>query len=133
DEIILVNRGRLFTENFTDPKPDTGESGSIKAVVTGLVQTSPQSAFSFAAKNDPDKNVWLTANADDIAAHEGLENVRPLLMQAEKSSVAKDQLEMRDATPPTLRNEHLQYAIFWYGMGIVLFIIALIRFRKKSA
>jgi cytochrome oxidase assembly protein ShyY1 len=36
------------------------------------------------------------------------------------------------ATKPELPNDHLQYAIFWFTMAGVLFIIYCVRFLKKD-
>lgn len=130
---ILVNRGRLFTENFTDARPSTGESGSILAVVTGLAQPSSSVRFPFMPHNDPENGAWIIADADEIAAQGHIEDMQHILLVAERSSVAKDRLELRDPTPPQLRNEHLQYAIFWYAMAGILLLISFIRSRKSRA
>jgi surfeit locus 1 family protein len=71
---------------------------------------------SFIPANRPDKNEWFTADIPALAAALNLDRVRPWRIIA--------------GPPPELPNDHLQYAITWYSLGLALIVIYLLARRK---
>jgi surfeit locus 1 family protein len=115
--IVLVNRGFVPTE-LRDPaaRPESRPSGEV--AVTGLVR-APEARTWFTPDDVPDRNRWYTRDPQAIAAARSLERTAPFYIEA-------------DATPNTggwprggqtrldLPNNHLPYALTWFGLALTL-------------
>lgn len=84
-------------------------------VVEGYLRSS-ELGGAFTPDNEPDKGVWFTADIPAIAAALGLKRVHPWRIVA--------------GIPPELPNDHLQYAITWYSLGLALVVIYPLARRK---
>jgi surfeit locus 1 family protein len=97
----------------------------------------PQARSYFAPSNDPGRNLWFVRDHLAIAAAKGWE--------AGWGKVAPFYIELETPAPPSgwprpgalevnIRNEHLQYAITWYGLAGVLAIMfaAWLRNRRMA-
>ncbi len=88
----------------------------------------PQSAPWFTPADDPKGNVWFSRDPGPIAKAYGLERVAPVIVDADATRAAgAAPSAARPAAPPrggqtrvTLRNEHLQYALTWFGLALGL-------------
>ncbi len=90
---------------------------------------------SFASKNSPSNDMWFRADITQIAKEKDIPAAYPFMLYA-------DTIEppLRDVSPHQERwlprNKHLQYALFWYALGICLagvygFYVA--GYQKKKA
>jgi surfeit locus 1 family protein len=114
---VVVNRGFVPTE-LRDPgsRPQSQPPGEV--TVTGLVR-APDAGAWFTPENVPAQNRWFTRDPQAIAAARGLDRVAPFYVEA-------------DATPNPggwprggqtrfdRPNNHLQYALTWYGIALTL-------------
>jgi surfeit locus 1 family protein len=126
--LVIVNRG------FVPPdKLDThtrGEAWVLDPVdIVGAIRW-PEARSAFAPKDDPVGNTWYVRDHLAIATAKNLGEVAPFFIDQEAP------------TPPggfpkagplaiTLRNEHLQYALTWYGLAAVLAVVFVVWLRSR--
>ena len=115
--IVMVNRGFVPTE-LRDAAARPGSQPAGEVTVTGLVR-APEERTWFTPDNVAAQNRWFSRDPAAIAAARGLERVAPFYVEA-------------DATPNpggwprggqnrlNLPNNHLQYALTWYGIALTL-------------
>ncbi len=74
---------------------------------------------SFTSKNSPDNDLWFRADINEISATKGLKKSYPFILYADRVAPS-----LNDVTPHEEkwlpRNKHLQYALFWYALAIVM-------------
>jgi len=114
---VVVNRGFVRTE-LRDPA--TRADGQIggETVVTGLVRR-PEQRTAFVPENDPAQNRWFTRDPAAIAAARGIGPVAPFLIDADATPVPGG-WPRGGQTALRLPNNHLQYAVTWYGIALTL-------------
>ena len=76
----------------------------------------------FSPADDPGKNLWFVRDPLAIAAAKGIEPVAPFYVEQE-SPAPPGGLPQPGKIAPTLRNAHLQYALTWYGLALVLAVM----------
>jgi cytochrome oxidase assembly protein ShyY1 len=75
----------------------------------------------FSPSDAPNKNLWFTPDPRAIAAAKGLPAVAPFYVEQE-SPVPPEGLPQPGKIIPKLRNEHLQYALTWFGLALGLVV-----------
>ncbi|HEU6443282.1 MAG TPA: SURF1 family protein [Microvirga sp.] len=115
--VVMVNRGIVPIE-LKDPatRPEGQLDGEV--TVTGLVR-APEARNAFTPENDPAKNIWFTRDPQAFAEIRGLERVAPFLIDAD-ATPNPGGWPRGGQTPLTLPNNHLQYALTWYGLALTL-------------
>jgi len=119
--IVMVNRG-FVPDGRQDPKwrLDGEVAGPVE--ITGAMRWAGDRHW-FTPHDDPAHNLWFTPDPGSIAAAKGLELGR--------NPVAPFYVEQEAPTPPgglpqpgplkvALPDNHLQYALTWYGLAAVL-------------
>ncbi|XP_036276309.1 surfeit locus protein 1 [Pipistrellus kuhlii] len=107
---ILVNRGFVPRKKLN---PDTRKKGQIQGEVdlVGMVRLT-ETRKPFVPENNPERNHWYYRDLEAMAKLTGTE---PIFIDADfKSTVPGGPIGGQ--TRVTLRNEHLQYIITWYGL-----------------
>ncbi|XP_019497352.1 PREDICTED: surfeit locus protein 1 [Hipposideros armiger] len=107
---ILVNRGFVPRKKVN---PDTRQKGQIEGEVdlVGMVRLT-ETRKPFVPENNPERNHWHYRDLDAMAKLTGAD---PIFIDADfKSTVPGGPIGGQ--TRVTLRNEHLQYIITWYGL-----------------
>lgn len=114
---VLVDRG-FVPEARKDPA--TRKAGEIEGTtaVTGVAR-APQARGPFDAKDDPAKNIWFSRDPAAMAAALKLDNAAPFYVEADAAPNLGG-LPVGGRTRVNIRNEHLQYAITWFGLALVL-------------
>jgi surfeit locus 1 family protein len=74
---------------------------------------------SFASKNSPGSDMWFRADINEIAAAKNIESPYPFIVYADHITPALTNVELH-AQPWLPRNKHLQYALFWYALAVVM-------------
>jgi len=115
--MVMVNRGFVPTD-LRDParRPERQPAGEV--TVTGLVR-APEARNPFTPNDDPARNQWFARDPQAIAAARKLERVAPFLIDAEASPNLGG-WPRGGQTPLTLPNNHLQYAVTWFGIALTL-------------
>lgn len=130
--VIVVNRG-FVPEGRQDRAAHA--AGDPKGVISIVgVMRWPEPAGWFTPKDDPGHNLWFVRDPVAIAAAKGWGEVAPFFVEME-SPQPPGGLPHAGPLKVNLRNEHLQYALTWYGLAVVLAIAFLfwVRSRRREA
>lgn len=114
---VLVNRG------FVPPDrrdPSSRQAGNIagRATVTGLLRPS-ELGGAFLRSNDPRADRWYSRDVAAIAAARGLGPVAPYFIDAE-ATPNSGRGPVGGLTVIAFPNNHLVYALTWYGLAAML-------------
>ena len=117
DRIVMVNRG-FVPENRKDPatRPQGQIAGPVEIV--GVMRW-PEQPGMFTPAGDPAKNLWFSRDSTAIAQAKGLTSAAPFYVEQE-SPLVPGGLPRAGALQPSFPNNHLGYAITWYGLALVL-------------
>jgi surfeit locus 1 family protein len=131
--LVVVNRG-FVPEGRQDPQ--SRPQGEIAGPVTivGALRW-PDTRHWFTPTDDPAHNLWFAADPTAIAAAKGLGPVAPFYVEQE-SPVPPGGLPQPGKLVVSLPDNHLQYALTWYGLALVLagtFISWVIGSRREKA
>nr|WP_283949490.1 SURF1 family protein [Limobrevibacterium gyesilva] len=120
---ILVDRGWV-----PDRRPMPAATGTV--VVEGYVRPAEHAGW-FSAKDDPQARRFYTLDPQAIGAALGLARVAPFTLVAVGS--APPELYPDPARHlPRPPNNHLSYAITWYGLAVALVVIFVLYVRKAA-
>lgn len=96
--------------------------------VTGLIRRAETPSI-FRPKNVATKGEWWSVTPQELADFWGLSPVSPTVFYAQNAA-ALDEDEQPYPLDTHLRNDHFQYAIFWFTMALVLTGIWGLRFLR---
>lgn len=84
----------------------------------------------FVPANDHEKNIWFTI---DLLEAEELYSVNPnkYLLQINSETLPSGASQLSGNNLNKIRNDHLEYAITWYSLAVILLIIYCLNMRKK--
>ena len=114
---VIVNRGFVPLDRRL---PDTRSAGQVagQTSVTGLLRM-PEQATLFSPENDPARNAWYRRDPGEIARALKLERVAPFTIDAD-ATPNPGGLPEGGRTRINFRNDHLQYAVTWFGLALAL-------------
>lgn len=127
---VLVDRG-FVPDDLRDPakrvSPDAAD-------LTGIVRRHNTARGLFDPDNDVAGNLWYWWDVPGMLAASSIPpdaKVAPFVIQA----LPTDAAAVPRPTEPraAFRNNHLQYAITWFGLAIVLLIVAFFFARQQRA
>jgi surfeit locus 1 family protein len=115
--LVTVNRGFVPTDR-RDPaaRPQSQPSGPV--TVTGLVR-APEETGWFRPDDVPAENRWFVKDHRAIAAAKRLDRVAPFYVEADDTP-HPGEWPRGGQTRFDLPNNHLQYALTWYGIAATL-------------
>jgi len=122
-ELVLVDRG-FVPDNLKDPSARA--SGQIEGAtkVTGIVR-APDTQGLFTPNNEPKANHWFWRDLNGMVSSmfpTATLDVPPFFLETEKGDVPGGWPEGGQARLE-LPNNHLQYAITWFGLAVALVVI----------
>ncbi len=129
---VLLDRGFIHTARKNDPRPP------VHAMVQGNLHW-PEETDGYTPENDIDGNIWFARDVAVMAAALGTE---PLMVIARTS--AESQPDGTVAGHPAVTplpvdsagipNDHLQYAVTWFGLAAVWVLMTLhyLRLMRKK-
>ncbi len=130
---LFVNRGFV---PYDQKEPKTREKGELvgEQSVAGLARAKlPSKPSSLLPDNDLAKNIFYWKDLDAMAASDGLDpaKILPFFVDAD-ATPNPGGLPVGGVTIVELPNDHLQYAVTWYGLAAALVaIVAISWFRKR--
>ncbi|MBY4609880.1 SURF1 family protein [Rhizobium sp. 9T] len=131
--VLFVNRGFVPYEN---KEPEMRMQGQLtdQQTVTGLARAKlPGKPSSLVPDNDVAKNIFYWKDLDVMAESVGLEKARVLPFFVDADSTPNPAgLPIGGVTQVDLPNDHLQYALTWYGLAAVLVVVVAISWFRKS-
>ena len=125
---VFVNRGFVPT-SMRDPDARPAPLPEGEVALTGLVR-APEERGLFVPENIPQDERWMVRDIAQMAEARGLDGVAPFYVDAEFDPTAPD-WPRAGATVLDPPNNHLQYALTWYGLAAVLAVIFLIYARPR--
>ncbi|PDV88699.1 cytochrome c oxidase assembly protein [Rhizobium sp. H4] len=131
--ILFVNRGFVPYEN-KEPEMRTQGQLTDQQTVTGLARAKlPGKPSSLVPDNDVAKNIFFWKDLDVMAESVGLDKARVLPFFVDADSTPNPAgLPIGGVTQVDLPNDHLQYALTWYGLAAVLVVVVAISWFRKS-
>jgi surfeit locus 1 family protein len=123
--IVIVNRG--FVADADRDRRRRLEPEGHPLTVVGPIRR-PEVKALFTPANDPERNAWYWRDLDGMAlamlGAAGPGKVQPFFLEAEArppADIAAEPHHPRGgATRLELPNNHLQYALTWYGLALTL-------------
>jgi surfeit locus 1 family protein len=130
---VFVNRGFVPYDRKDPATRQAGElQGEVK--VTGLARTAPAEKPSFIVPdNTPGQNIFYWKDLDAMVATAGLPKdagIVPFYIDA-GDTPNPGALPVGGVTIIDLPNNHLQYALTWYGLAAVLLVVMVARLRLR--
>jgi len=112
--VILVNRG------FIRPNGSSGAPPQAQTQVTGLLRLS-EPGGGFLRHNAPAEERWYSRDVAAIAAARRLHNVAPYFIDLDGAAHAADPTQpVGGLTVTRFANNHLQYALTWFGLALMV-------------
>lgn len=134
-DYLFVNRG-FVPYDRKDPATRAQGQSEGPVTVTGLVRAPlVEKPSAIVPDNDPDRNVFHWKDIRAMAASAGLPGdarVLGLFVDADRAPNPGG-LPIGGVTIINLPDNHLQYAVTWYGLAAVLVVMSGIWFRRRLA
>jgi surfeit locus 1 family protein len=118
--IVIVNRG-FVPEDRIDPATRADGQVGGEVTITGLMR-EPEARNPFTPADEPGKHIWYTRDPASIASVFNLDRVAPFTVDADASAI-KGGLPQGGETVLSLPNDHLSYALTWFGLAFGLFTV----------
>ena len=132
DTIVLVNRGWIpDSKRDKSKRPETIENDLV--FIEGLFVDTSRKAAWFLPQNKPEKNFWFWENAEQMS--EFLKNEKglgliPLIIHKTNKSNSEFPIIMENNTK--ISNDHLEYAVTWFSLVIVVLVMYVFYIRSKK-
>lgn len=128
--VILTDRG-FIPESLKDPakRPESRPSG--EATVTGVLRRHVQSRGPFTPDNDPESNIWYWWDVPAMLAFAHIDDgvrVAPFVLHQLPGD--DKGLPRPVAVDSGLTNNHLQYALTWFSLALILIVMSGLLIRQ---
>ena len=127
DDVVIVNRGFVPLADASTARGNT-PTGTVS--VSGLMR-SPETRNAFTPADDAAKGVWYTRDPASIAAHFGVQRVAPFTIDADVDPKAQG-WPRAGTTVIDIPNNHLSYALTWWGLALALIAVTAAFLRKPK-
>ncbi|MBV8777628.1 MAG: SURF1 family protein [Alphaproteobacteria bacterium] len=129
---IIVNRGFVPQEIKEPAKRAAGQvAGDVR--VAGLLRLPPDvKPTFFLPDNRPDLNLWFWIDLPAMARAGGVSDALPFYIDADKTANPGG-WPKGGVTRLELPNNHLQYAITWFALGMALTVIYVLYHRSPAS
>ena len=129
---VFVNRGFVPIELM---QPATRKVGQIEGdvTITGLARAKLPGKPSWAVpENEPAKRLFFWKDLDAMAANATIppDRILPFFVDA-GDAPNPGGWPRGGVTQLDLPNNHLSYALTWYGLAVVLVVVSVLAFRRK--
>jgi surfeit locus 1 family protein len=127
--VLMVDRGAVPKEKLA---PQTRAAGNVEGEtrVTGVWRV-PDPPGPFTPKADPARRIWYARDLSAIAAADHLRLAAPVVIEAD-ATPNPGGLPRGGQTVINFRNQHLSYAVTWYGLAAVLLGVWLAYHNSKG-
>jgi surfeit locus 1 family protein len=115
--LLMVNRGWIPADRQDATSRAAGQLSGI-VDVTGVLRW-PEPRGWFTPADDPGRNLWFVRDPLAIAAAKGVEAPAPFYVEQE-APIPPGGLPRAGRLQVVLPNNHLQYAITWFGLALAL-------------
>lgn len=128
---VFINRGWVPNEKVNSATRPEGQLSGIQQVC-GIFRGESQTG-AFTPENDVNANVWFTRNSSQMAEAAGLKTPFPVFIDADFTPTPGG-FPVGGQTKVDLPNNHLGYAITWFGLVVALlgvFTVFALKARKN--
>jgi surfeit locus 1 family protein len=116
-EVVVINRG--FIQEGQQQIAHDAPPGRVE--LTGALRW-PEERGSFAPKDDPAKNLWFVRDHIGMARAKQWGDVAPFYVELE-TPTGPSGVPRAGRLQVSLRNDHLQYALTWFGLAVCLMFV----------
>ena len=130
---LFVNRG-FVPEALKDPAKRQPGQVSGEVTINGLARTKLTEKPSWVVPdNEPYKQIYFWKDLDEMAVQAGVPSRKlvPFFLDAD-AAPNPGGWPKGGVTQIDLPNNHLSYAVTWYGLAVVLVVISALAFRRKA-
>ena len=127
--LVVVNRGYV-PKDLVMSGLSAADQISGNVTITGVMRW-PDERHWFTPADDPAHNQWFSRDPAAIAAAKGWAHASPFYVEQE-SPIPPGGWPQPGKLVVRLRNEHLQYAMTWYGLALAL-VIMFVSWAIKSS
>ncbi len=120
-EAVAINRGFVREAKPTGASPRPAPAAGPVEVV-GIMRWPEPTGWFLATAYDKSADLWFVRDQRAMAAEHGWGAVAPFYIERETQQ-PPDGLPSPGAFRPNLPNNHLQYALTWYGLALVLLAV----------
>lgn len=120
---VLINRGWI-----KEKKINTNKNKKIS--IKGIIKEANLKNI-FTPKNNKKKNLWYYIDIDQMSEFTGLNLMKGVFLDLISSNELQEHAVPNNSRVK-LSNNHLQYAVTWFLLGIVFLIMNYIYLRKKN-
>lgn len=120
---VFVNRGWVAEDARSRIETPTGEH-----TVTGIVQIPYQGSFT--PENDPARAYWYWPDLAAMGKAAGRQSDYPVIVTVPPQ--ADGRVPAGYEVTANLRNNHRLYALFWFGMAMILVVVFVIHRQKQG-
>jgi surfeit locus 1 family protein len=124
---VLIDRGFVPFEHGGTLAQYRSAGGDVE--IDGIAR-QPEPGGLFVPANQPANNIWYTVDVSAMGQASG-EKLAPLYIAAKSDGNTGWPAATGGTEGTGIRNEHLQYAIFWYSMTLVLAVIYVMSSRNR--
>ena len=121
--IVLVNRGWAPPPRELNPAEFRRPGGVV--LVEGFLRAGAKTS-AWVPDNEPGTDVGFYAEAPAMAKARGLGHAKPYVVELAPAPAAGDGYPIPGQTITSVRNNHLQYAVTWFGLAATLVVIYVI-------
>lgn len=130
--VVLVNRGFIAaSEAHNSARRSWPER---RQTIIGLMR-APQSRNPFTPADDPERGVWYTSDPEKIAESQGIAGAAPFTIvldpPGQGAPEAAGGLPRPVASGVDIVNNHLSYAVTWFGLAAALIVVFLAYARSS--
>ncbi len=126
--VVLVDRGWVPVDGGADMTP--APAGPV--AVDGFVRRF-ETRGRFTPDNDPAAGTWFYLDGGQIAQALGVAAVAPFYVQRAPGAAPPGAYPAGSVPDVALRNPHLQYALTWYALALVLLVIYVVFHVRRRA
>lgn len=128
--VVMVNRGWIPTELKAPAERPGSAPPDGEVTATGVLRVPwPQGAF--VADNEPDTNMWFWPDLGAMSAAIG-RPVAPYMVALDPRADDPNAYPLGGQTRVDIPNNHLGYALTWYGFAIALAAIYILWHRRRA-
>lgn len=131
--VVFVNRG-FVPDALKDPARRAEGQAAGPVTITGLARARLAAKPSWVVPdNEPAKKLYFWKDLDAMAAEAGIPTGRlvPFFVDAD-ATPNPGGWPKGGVTQLDLPNNHLSYAVTWYGLAAVLIVVSVLAFRRKA-
>ncbi|HMN43904.1 MAG TPA: SURF1 family protein [Povalibacter sp.] len=126
---VLINRGFVLPQ-YRAAETRTASQTAGETTVTGLLRLS-ETGRGFLRENDPAADRWYARDVAAIAAARDLTNVAPYFIDAAAGDSSAPGAPVGGLTVVSFRNTHMQYALTWFALALMVAGGAALVFRHE--